>query len=443
MAKLLIFLKRFVSAFFVNLIFKPGRTLLRFVFYRIVVKVYRLYLYVIKKLGWSSFRNSSILSLIRQKSVHVLVVALTVILIFANFTSKTKAEALTDKASRTILADLIRGEFGDMEEEELVEEFFGEEDIAPPAQQTYLNNLSSVKLEPSAQINPAEGADSAEMDTLIQGGGAIVKPDIVSTKKIKRPRKETVNYTVKPGDSISTIAESFNIKVNTILWENNLNSYSIIKPGDKLAILPINGITHKVKSGENLSKIAKKYSVKEQEITKQNKLADSGGLKVGQKLIIPNGKKISYARSSSPKRYSGITAIKDLIRAPVAKPIAGNRMIWPTVGHRITQYFSWRHNGLDIANKTGTPIYAAADGIVERADRGRGYGLHVVVDHGGGLKTRYAHASKLYVKKGQRVKQGEIIAAIGSTGWSTGPHVHFEVIVNGKRVNPFNYTNYK
>ncbi len=442
MAKLLIFLKRLATAFFVNLLFGPGKTLLRFVFYKIAVKLYRFYLYIIKKTGWPSLKNSSIFSLISQKSVHISVVSLTIILVFTNFISKTRAEVLSDKANKTILAGLINSEFGDMEGEQLVEESFDASASMPLTRQSYLDNLSSVKSEPMAKIMPVKKAAGAEIDTAIQGGGALVKPGIASTKKIKRPRKEIVSYTVKPGDSVSTIAEKFGIRVSTILWENNLNAYSIIRPGDKLRILPVDGITHKVRRGENLSKIAKKYNIEEGKIIEQNKLTDSSKLAVGQKLIIPNGKKTSYARSK-PKRYSGINAIKDLVRYSSAKPAAGNKMIWPTVRHRITQYFSWRHNGLDIADKTGTPIYAADAGVVERAGWGRGYGLHVVINHGGGKKTRYAHSSKLYVKKGQRVSKGEVIAAIGSTGWSTGPHVHFEVIINGKRVNPFNYTNYK
>lgn len=439
LAKLLIFLKRLAAAFFVNLVFKPGRTLSRFVFYKIAVKIYKLYLYIIKKSGLSSFKDSSFFSLISKKSIHILIITLTITLVFTNFISRTKAESLTDNANKTILANLIKSEFGDMDEGELVEESFGKNAAIPPARQNYLDNSSSVKSEPMVRVNPDENANDAGIDTVIQGGGALLKPGIASTKKIKRPRQKIITYTVKPGDSISTIAANFNIKVSTILWENNLNSYSIIKPGDKLAILPVDGIIHKVRRGENLSKIAKKYNIEEENIIEQNKLTDSSKLTVGQKLIIPNGKKTSYARSK-PKRYSGINVIKDLVRSANASPITGNKMNWPTVRHRITQYYSWRHRAIDIADKIGTPIYAADAGIVERAGWGRGYGLHIVINHGGGRKTRYGHASKLYVKKGDKVSKGEIIAAMGSTGWSTGPHVHFEVIINGKRLNPLNYT---
>ena len=114
-------------------------------------------------------------------------------------------------------------------------------------------------------------------------------------------------------------------------------------------------------------------------------------------------------------------------------------MAWPTVGARITQYFSWRHVGVDIANKTGTPLYAADAGVVEFAGWATGYGNSIVINHGGGKKTRYGHASKLFVKVGDEVEKGENIAAMGSTGWSTGPHLHFEVMINGAKYNPLNY----
>jgi murein DD-endopeptidase MepM/ murein hydrolase activator NlpD len=116
-------------------------------------------------------------------------------------------------------------------------------------------------------------------------------------------------------------------------------------------------------------------------------------------------------------------------------------MIWPTPGRRITQYYSWSHQGLDIGDKIGTPLYAADDGVVIIAQGGwnGGYGNTILLDHGGGKRTRYGHASKLFVKVGDEVKKGETIAAMGSTGRSTGPHLHFEVLVNGTRYNPLNY----
>jgi murein DD-endopeptidase MepM/ murein hydrolase activator NlpD len=260
---------------------------------------------------------------------------------------------------------------------------------------------------------------------------------MAETRITKREREEIITHTVVPGDTVSTIAREYGISASTILWENDLSVYSIIRPGDKLAILPVSGISHKVKSGENLGKIAKDYKVEEEEIMSANKLADAS-LQIGQKLIIPGVAKVT-STAYKPKTYTGFEAIKNIIAAPSAKPVSGNKMNWPTEGSRISQYYSWRHLGLDIANKLGTPLYAADAGVVEFAGWGTGYGNQIVIDHGGGKKTRYAHASKLYVGKGDKIDKGQSIAAMGSTGWSTGSHLHFEVIINGRKMNPLDY----
>lgn len=439
LAKLLIFLKRLIAAFFVKAINGPGRWLLRFVFYRVLVKFYKFYLYIIKKTGWKSLEEKSLIALINQKSVHFIVVAITIILVFTNLTSKTKAESLSDKASNTIISSLIESEFGSLEENKLIEEFFDEEAVISSTQQNYLDNLVSVKAEPSVNVDAYGEKSAGEINILTQGTGAMIKPEVASTKKTKRPRGGIFDYIVKTGDTISTIAAEFEISVSSILWENNLSSYSVIRPGDKLAILPFSGVSHAIQSGETLSSIAKKYEVEESAIIESNKLTDSSKIAVGQKLLVPGGSKSGYGKAARPARYSGIAAIKDLVKSPNAMPASGNAMNWPTQGHRITQYYSWRHHGLDIANKVGTPIYSADAGKIEYVGWGKGYGNQIVVDHGGGKKTRYAHLSKFYVKQGQAVDKGETIGAMGSTGWSTGPHLHFEVIINGGKYNPLNY----
>jgi len=438
LVKLLIFLKRLVAAFFVSLIFKPGRIILHFIFYKIVVKIYRLYFYILKKLGWSrSDRSKSLPWLVNQKLVHFIVVLLTIIWASVNLTSKTQAVSSEELVGKTFLSELVSREFS--ETDELIEEFFDEETVISPVQQNYLDNLASIKSQPMAEMKaPDEIELSDETTSLTQGGSAIIKPELAATSKIKRPRDKIVYYVVKPGDTVSTIAVEFEVSVNTILWENNLSVYSLIRPGDKLAILPMTGVAHKVKRGDSLSSIAKKYNVAKEKIMEANKLTDASKLAVGEKIIIPGGRKISYA-SYTPRSYTGFSVVRDLVAPLGTKPVSGNKMNWPTQGHRITQYYSWRHHGIDIANKYGTPIYAADAGTVEYIGWGRGYGNQIVINHGGGKKTRYAHLSKFYVGKGDKVNKGQTIAAMGSTGWSTGPHLHFEVIINGRRYNPLNY----
>ncbi len=391
---------------------------------------------MIKKLGWSRLEGNFFSFLFSQKLVHVFVAGMTIIIVFTNLITKTKADVIPGKAHKAIIASLVKSEFGDINDEELIEEFFDEE-ANVSSQQSYMDS-AAIKSQPQAvMMSPDEMMNNENVASVTQGGSALVKTDIATTKKTKQSRTKIMYYTVESGDSVSTIAAEFEITVNTILWENNLSSYSLIRPGDRLKILPVSGISHTVARGDNLSKIAKEYNIEENKIIEANEIEDGAKLSVGEKLIIPGGRKSTYASYVSSS-YTGIEAIKDLVRPPGAAPVA-NKMNWPTEGHRITQYYSWRHLGVDIANKVGTAIYAADAGTIEFVGWSTGYGNTIVIDHGGGKRTRYGHLSKFYVKKGEKVGKGDTIGAMGSTGWSTGPHLHFEVIIDGRKYNPLNY----
>lgn len=432
------YLKKVISLFFIFIIYKPLYIVARFIFYNIVVKVYAAQRALFKKLGWNNIGKNFFSFLFHQRLVHVLVVVITTTLLFVNLTTDTKAGGLTGSANKTILAGLISEKFDSTyEEEELIVETFDSEAEISPTQQNYLDNLGSFKAQTKIIMND-DAEEGDEQISTIQGGTSIVKPEIASTKITEREREEIVFHKVESGDSVSTIAQKYGVSVNTVLWENNLSAYSIIREGDELAILPMTGITHKVASGDSLNKLADKYGVDKAKIAQANKISDDEALKIGQKIIVPEGKKITYT-AYSPKTYTGFEAIKNIVKAPSAKPVAGNKMNWPTVGSRITQYFSWRHYAIDIANKVGTPLYAADAGTVELAGWGKGYGNQIVIDHGGGKKTRYAHLSKFNVQKGDIVTKGQVIGEMGSTGWSTGSHLHFEVIINGKKYNPLDY----
>ena len=439
MINFLIFLKRLLSAFFVNLAFKPGLAVLRFIFYKVLVKLYLWYLLVSKRLGWADkIKNKSAALFINQKLIHLVVAGLTIFFVIFNLTSQTQAVSPDEIADKTFLSEIISSEFG--ENDQLIEEYFDEEAAITPVQQTYLDNLTAFKPQLMAEMTtPEDSSLFDETSGLSQGGDAIRKPDLAATSKIQRPRDGLVDYLVQAGDTISTIAANFGISVNTVLWENDLNAYSLIRPGDKLAILPTSGVTYKVARSDTLAAIASKYGVEANLIMEMNKLASVERLSVGQKLIIPGGKKTYYAPSRPAGNLSAGSIIKDLFKPDNLKSIASNKLAWPTVGARLTQYFSWRHHAIDIANKLGTPIYATDTGVVEVAGWGTGYGNQIVIDHGGGRKSRYGHMSKFYVAKGESVKKGEVIGLMGSTGRSTGSHLHFEYIINGIKYNPLNY----
>lgn len=244
-------------------------------------------------------------------------------------------------------------------------------------------------------------------------------------------------HTVQDGDTIAAIAEKNGISVDTILWANGISSDDIINVGDHLTILPTTGIMHTVVSGDTLLAIAKKYDVEANAIAEYNKLADTHALSIGDKIIIP-GATISIPRATPP--IIGSRRLADGEDAgPTPEPIksAGAGMIWPTATKHIAQYFRWGHTGIDIdSRQPQQTIHAVDDGFVEYAGWLGAYGNLIIVNHDNGLQTYYAHNSKHYVGQGESVAKGQAIAQMGSTGRSSGPHVHFEVRRHGTPINP-------
>lgn len=229
-------------------------------------------------------------------------------------------------------------------------------------------------------------------------------------------RKEVVTYLVKSGDNPEKIALSLGLNTDTLLWANNLKDGDLIRPGDKLIILPINGVRIKVVSGDSVGSLAKKYQGKSEEIIAFNSLPADGSLKVGDFIIIPGGE---MPAPSKPKitapRYASSVQRADWL-------------IIPTNGRNWGRIHGF--NGVDISNDCGTPIYAAAAGRVITSDGigwNGGYGKNIKIQHPNGVITLYAHASSLLVDEGENVSQGQLVAYMGTTGRSTGCHLHFEV----------------
>lgn len=269
------------------------------------------------------------------------------------------------------------------------------------------------------------------------GVQAVLAADVYSmsfqTQFSRKSRAEIEEYEVKPGDTLASIAEKFVLTVDTIKWQNNLKGDSI-KPGQKLEILPVTGIAHKVKSGESIYSIAKRYGVDAQNIVNfdfnEFEDIDTFALSVGQTLIVPNG---------VPPQAPAI-ARRGVQMAPVIAGVRGaGQFIWPTTG-TITQSPVVYHMALDIANRALPPVIASDGGsVVFSGCIGYGYGCHVIIDHGNGFSTLYGHLSRIDVSAGQAVGQGQTLGRLGSTGRSTGPHLHFEIRVGGVPKNPLNY----
>ncbi|KKS95298.1 MAG: Peptidase M23 family protein [Microgenomates group bacterium GW2011_GWC1_43_13] len=254
----------------------------------------------------------------------------------------------------------------------------------------------------------------------------------IDTQISSKVRDSVVDYKVQSGDTVASIANKFGVSADTVRWGNGLTNDKI-KVGQTLKVMPVTGITHTVAKGDTVYSIAKKYDADSQAIVDFpfNTFTDDETfeLAIGQIVVVPDG--VMPAAAVAP-RVRQVTPDAGTVTAM-------GQFVWPTAG-RITQRFSWYHPGLDIANSTGTPDVAADSGRVIYAGWDTaGYGNMVLIDHGNGYKTRYAHLSQIMVISGQNIGRGQAIGKMGSTGRSSGPHTHFEIFLNGVRVNPLNY----
>jgi len=230
-------------------------------------------------------------------------------------------------------------------------------------------------------------------------------------------------YVVRKGDSVSQIADMFGVSTNTILWANDMKKSDKLAEGDTLLILPISGIQHTVVKGETLANIAKRYKVDTLTITSFNGIDADAKLAIGDELIIPDAEMpTDDIPSSTPKKSNTIQSTLKNIAGYFINPV-------PEFKRKSQGLHGPGMRGIDLAAPTGTRILASAPGTVIFARLGYngGYGNMVTIQHPNGTKTLYAHMSRIATKVGARVERGELIGYVGSTGRSTGPHLHFEV----------------
>jgi murein DD-endopeptidase MepM/ murein hydrolase activator NlpD len=252
-------------------------------------------------------------------------------------------------------------------------------------------------------------------------------------------RDSVIHYTVEEGDTVSTIADKYGVSVDTIRWQNDLPSRDSIKVGQELEILPVTGVLHTVRKGDTVYSIAKKYDIDAQAIvnypfnTYTND--ETFELAIGQNVIVPDGVEPEAVLWSPTARIRQITPNAGTV-------VASGNFVWPANG-TISTHFVWYHPGIDIANRAMPNVLAADSGtvIVAGWPDNYGYGNRIVIDHGNGTRTLYAHLNRIYVVAGQSVNRGDAIGQMGSTGRSTGPHLHFEVTRNGVKVNPLGVLN--
>ncbi len=311
--------------------------------------------------------------------------------------------------------------------------FFSTVSAKAPEPIEYINNASAqdmplLKAPIHADPNPAKGGGDVlvEDGALVPSGDADSKEETVNTKTANG---EISLYTVREGDTLSEIAQMFDVSAKTILWANDITNPAKIRPGDTLVILPITGVRHIVKTGDTIATIAKKYQGDAEEILGYNQMSDASELKVGDTVIIPDGTIVAPATpKASPTRSSGAAA--------AVSGGGSSGFVHPVPGSVRSQGIHG-YNGVDLAAPAGTAVRAAAAGqvIVARGSGWNGgYGLYVVVKHPNGTQTLYAHLSSLSIAAGDSVVAGQTIGGVGNTGRSTGNHLHFEV--RGAR-NPF------
>ena len=233
------------------------------------------------------------------------------------------------------------------------------------------------------------------------------------------------NYTVKSGDTISGITKKFGLSnISTLIAVNNIDNVRGLRSGQKLIVPSMDGLYHTVQGGESIASIASKYNCSTADLLDVNDLS-TDVIAAGTKLFIPGAK----MDSSSLKKAMG-----ELFVCPIK------------VKYRLSSRFGKRadpftgvasnHTGIDLACASGTQIYSALSGTVSYTGYSSVYGYYVIVNHYDGYQTLYAHMSKILAKKGQAVSQNTVLGLVGSTGYSTGPHLHFTVYKNGKLVDP-------
>jgi len=281
-----------------------------------------------------------------------------------------------------------------------------------------------------AQEFPGRSVNPWEVATNPQVLSATTESDGIETLVSEKVRDGVKEYTVEDGDTVASIAKKFGVDEDTIRWQNDLTKDKI-KVGQVLQILPVTGIAHKVNKGDTVYSIAKKYDSSAQSIvdfpfnTFSND--ETFELAIGQLVIVPDGVK--------PQEAAITPRIRQLT-PDAGSVVASGSFVWPTQG-TLSQNFAWYHPGLDIANKAAPNVLAADSGkVTYAACLTYGYGCHVKIDHGNGYTTLYAHFQAIYVTVGQSVGRGSALGKMGSTGRSTGTHLHFEIAKNGTKLNP-------
>lgn len=329
----------------------------------------------------------------------------------------------------------------------LVRLFFAQEPAA----------VSVVNAEQAVPTLVVEGGGSIQQE-LVDPFGGVPRLAQVDTTIPSRPREKVIKYMVEEGDTVFGIAENFGLKPETILWGNYyilLDDPHALKPGQELNILPVNGTYHEWQEGEGLNGVAKYYGVTPEDIINYpaNELSletvgdfAAPNITPGKWLIVPNGRR-EFISWSAPLGVTRENPASARVLGPGAcEPVSGGAVgygtfVWPSSKHYLSGFDytpSTNHWGLDLAGNEGEGVYATDAGVVVYSGwNNYGYGNMIMVDHGNNFQSLYAHLNGISVGCGQSVGQGDLIGTIGSTGRSSGSHLHFEIRAISSWVNPW------
>lgn len=274
-----------------------------------------------------------------------------------------------------------------------------------------------------ASIQAALGESSTGVDAAQALGGADLVGDLSADERGSRGLYYSA-YKVEKGDTLYSIADAYNVTLDTVISFNGIKSARSLQVGALLKIPSMAGILYTAKAGDSAESIAKAHSISAERVIEANGLKQ-GAVSPGANLFLPDA------------RLASITL----------REISGDLFSWP-IRAPITSWYGWRsdpftgerkfHNGLDISAALGTAVRAAMDGTVATTGYSAGLGNYVIIRHHAGWQSVYGHLKSISVKAGQRVAAGQLVAHSGNTGYSTGPHLHFTVLKNGRTVNPYN-----
>lgn len=413
------------------LLIRPLVSVWEVVLLPLVTRLYQVYFFIANRFKKLFFFQHKLLGMFTSRYlVQVGIVLVTVVVTSTNLV-QAKEVTVEEFGRQSLFTQIFSPD----------EEVVITQNSIHPVPKTYVDQ-QAVLTNTTPQISGDDQTTELAVATTTADSSALVVSHVLGGTADFGLSDSIQRYVVQDGDTLSTIAAQFGITTQTVLWSNNLSSTTTIRPGQELYILPVTGIAHTVLPGETLEGIVNKYGGNIEDVVAYNGLADASAVTAGVELVIPEGKQpapppVVKLASVGSIFSSGSNAYGSA--GSNASVSYGTKLQWPTSARRVSQYFGPYHTGIDIDGVCGDPVYAAESGVVVSTGWYGGYGNQIVVDHGGGLRTRYAHLSKISVSGGQAVSRGQYIGAEGTTGRSTGCHVHFETMVNGRYTNPFGY----